>query len=46
VSKSRVEAFSHGIFAIAITLLVVAQPSNHRKLISSGTGGPRWLPTS
>jgi uncharacterized membrane protein len=48
VSKSRVEAFSDGIFAIAITLLVltVAQPSNYRKLMPSGTRGPRWLPTS
>jgi uncharacterized membrane protein len=34
MSKSRVEAFSDGVFAIAITLLVltIAQPSNYREL--------------
>jgi uncharacterized membrane protein len=34
VNKSRVEAFSDGVFAIAITLLVltIAQPSNYRHL--------------
>ena len=34
MSKSRVEAFSDGVFAIAITLLVltIAQPANYRNL--------------
>jgi uncharacterized membrane protein len=34
VSKNRVEAFSDGVFAIAITLLVltIAQPSNYQRL--------------
>jgi len=34
VNKSRVEAFSDGVFAIAITLLVltIAQPANYRDL--------------
>ena len=34
MNKSRVEAFSDGVFAIAITLLVltIAQPSNYRDL--------------
>ncbi|MBV8162081.1 MAG: DUF1211 domain-containing protein, partial [Acidimicrobiia bacterium] len=34
MSKSRVEAFSDGVFAIAITLLVltIAEPSSYRDL--------------
>jgi uncharacterized membrane protein len=49
VTKTRLEAFSDGVFAVAITLLaldlaVVPAPIHSR--ISSATSGSRTSPTS